>query len=84
MNHLLLNENENRKRYLAISGAVGFNGPASFVAESFEDLIVVAVLRELVVAVGSETSKNLRGYSSSPPLSPLIVLPLLPSWLPCP
>lgn len=64
--------------YLAVSGAVRFDGPTGLVAESFEDLIIVAVLGELVVPVHSQTGEDLRRYSSSPSLSSLVVLSLLP------
>lgn len=64
--------------YLPVSGAVFFDGPASFVAESLEDLVVVAVLWELIVAVHPQTGVDLRGDGSAPPLPPLVVFPLLP------
>lgn len=64
--------------YLSVCGAVVFDGPTGLVAESFEDLVVVAVLRELVVTVHSQTCVDLRRDRSPPPLSPLIVLSLLP------
>ena len=66
--------------YLSASGAIRFNGPTSFVAESFEDLIVIAVLRELVVAVHSETGEDLGSYGSSPSLSPLVIFSFFPCW----
>lgn len=37
---------------------------------------------ELVVAVHSQAGEDLRRDGSPPPLSPLVVLPLLPRWLP--
>lgn len=67
--------------YLAIRGAVRFDDPTGFVAESLEDFIVVAVLWELVVAIHSQAGEDLRRYSSSPSLSSLVVLSLLPCWL---
>lgn len=70
--------------YLTVSSAVRFDGPTSLVAESFEDLIVVAVLWELEVAVHSQPSEDLRGYGSPPPLPPLVVLSLLPCRQPSP
>lgn len=70
--------------YLAIRGAVRFNDPTGFVAESFEDFVVVAVLRKLVVPVHPQTGEDLRRYGSPPPLSPLVVLSLLPRRLPRP
>lgn len=65
--------------YLAVGGAVGFDGPTSLVAESFEDFIVVAVFGKLVVAVHPESREYFGGYGSPPPLSFLVVL----SFLPC-
>lgn len=63
---------------LAIGGAVFFDDPAGLRAESFEDLVVVAVLGELVVSLSPETGVNLGCDGSSPPLPPLVVLSLLP------
>jgi len=64
--------------YLAVSGSIGFNGPTSFVAESFEDFIVVAVFWEFEVPIHPQTREDLRRYGSSSPLSLLVVLSLLP------
>ena len=68
--------------YLAIGGSVFFDGPTSFSTESLEDLVVVAVLRQVVVPLSSESSIDLRRYGSPPPLSPPVVLPLPPRRLP--
>ena len=38
---------------LAVSGAIGLDGPTSLIAESFKDFIIVTVLRKLVVAIHS-------------------------------
>lgn len=70
--------------YLTVSSAVRFDGPTSVVAESFEDLIVVAVLWELEVAVHSQPREDLRSYGPPPPLPPLVVLSLLPCRQPSP
>jgi hypothetical protein len=64
--------------YLSVGGAVFFDGPTGLVAESLEDLVVVAVLRELVVPVHSQAGVDLRRDRSPPPLPPLVVLPFLP------
>jgi len=63
--------------YLAVSGSIGFNGPPSFVAESFENFIVVAVFGEFEVPIHPQTREDLRRYGSSPSLSPLVVFSLL-------
>lgn len=64
--------------YLSVSGAVFFDGPTGFIAESFQDFVVVAVFRQLVVTVHSQAGVDLRGDGSSSPLSSLVVIPLLP------
>lgn len=69
---------------LAIGGAVGLHDPAGFVAESFENLIVVAVLGERVVPVEAEAREYFGGDGSPPPLPALVVLPLLPRRRPRP
>lgn len=69
---------------LAIGGAVVLNGPTSLVAEGLEHLVVVAVLRELVVAVEAEPGEYLGGDGPPPPLPALVVLPLLPARHPPP
>lgn len=66
------------ENHLAISGAVFFDDPTSFETKSFENLVVIAVLRELIVALSSKARVNLSRDGSSPPLPLLIVLPLLP------
>lgn len=71
-------------KHLAIGGAVGLNGPAGLVAESFEYLIVVAVLGEGIVPVEAEAGEYLGGVGPSPPLPALVVLPLLPRRHPRP
>lgn len=63
---------------LAIGGAVLFDDPTGFGTECFQDLVVVAVFGEFVVSLSSETGVNLSGNGSSPSLSPLVVLSLLP------
>lgn len=79
----------NRKRrkqlyYLTVGGTVRFDDPTGLVAEGLEDLVVVAVLGELVVAVHSQAGKDLGRYSPPPPLPPLVVLPFLPRRQPTP
>lgn len=74
----LLNQIWLQKVYLTICGAVGLDGPASLVGEGFEDLVVITVLRQLVVAVHSQAGEYLRRDRPPPPLPPLVVLPLLP------
>lgn len=63
---------------LSVSGAVFVDDPTSFDAESFEYFIVVTMLREFVVSLRSESGEYLSCYGSSPSLSLLVVLPLLP------
>lgn len=75
-------EQRKNDRYLSVSGAVFFNRPTGLVAESFQDLVVVAVLRQFIVTVHTQTGVDLRGDRSPSPLSPLVVLPLLPCWEP--
>lgn len=67
---------------LAIGGAVVFNDPSSFGAESLEDFVVIAVFGKTIVALSPEASVNLSSDGSPPPLSPHIVLPFLPRRLP--
>lgn len=69
---------------LAVGGAVGLDGPASLVAESLEDLIVIAVLGKLVASVHPQSREYLRRYRPPPPLPLLVVLPLLPCRKPRP
>lgn len=40
-------------KYLAVGSTVGLDSPAGFVAEGFENFIVIAMFRELVVTVHS-------------------------------
>lgn len=42
------------------------------------------MFRKLIVPIHSQTGEDLRCYSSSSPLSPLVILSLLPRWLPRP
>lgn len=81
---LKLGQRIDRDEYLAIGGAVGVDGPASLVAESLEDLIVVAVLGERVVPVEAESGEHLGGVRPPPPFTALVVLPLLPRRRPRP
>lgn len=67
---------------LAISGAILFNNPTSFGAKGLEYFIIITVFRELVISLSSKTGVNLGGYGSSPSLSSLVVLSLLPRRLP--
>lgn len=64
--------------YLTIGGPIFFYGPTSFSTEGFQDLVVVAVLGELVISLRPQTSVDLGCNSPSSPLSPLVVFPLLP------
>lgn len=48
------------------------------VAEGFEDFVVVAVFGEVEVAVHAEAGEDLGGDGAAAPLSPLVVLSLLP------
>ena len=78
-----MNNNRLKQRFggeinLAISGAVVFDDPTSFRAEGFQDLVVVAVFGELESPLRSEACEYLGGDCSSPPLSPLVVLSLIP------
>ena len=81
---IIKTETEQRKndRYLSVSGAVFFNRPAGLVTESFQHLVVVTVLRQFIVTVHTQTGVDLCGDRSPSPLSPLVVLPLLPCWEP--
>ncbi|KAJ4974091.1 hypothetical protein NE237_007265 [Protea cynaroides] len=58
------------KKNLAISGAIFLDDPIGFSTESFQDLVVVAVLWKLEVALSSEPRINLSSHCPSP-LSPL-------------
>lgn len=64
--------------YLSVSSTIFFDGPASFVAESFEDFVVVTVLGKLIISVHPQTGIDLRGDGSASPLPPLVIFPLLP------
>ena len=64
--------------YLAVGGAVGLDGPAGLVAERLEHLVVVAVLGEVVVAVGPESGEDLGGDRAAPALPAAVVLALPP------
>ena len=64
--------------YLAVGGAIFFDGPAGFGADGFENFVVVAVLGELVVAVEAEAGEDLGGDGAAAALAALVVLPLLP------
>lgn len=72
----------NGKENLAIGGAIIFNDPASLKAESFQDFIIITMFRKFKVPLSSKSCINLSSYGSSPPLSSLIILSLLPSRQP--
>ena len=63
---------------LAVGGAVGLDGPAGLVAERLEHLVVVAVLGEVVVAVGPEAGEDLGGDRAAAALPAAVVLALPP------
>jgi len=63
---------------LAVGGAVGLDGPAGLVAERLEHLVVVAVLGEVVVAVGPEAGEDLGGDRAAAALPVAVVLALPP------
>lgn len=79
---------ENRERGeftdLPICGAIRLDDPSSLSAHGLQDLVVVTVLGELVVAVHPKPGEDLRGDRAPPPLPPLVVLPLLPRRQPRP
>jgi len=64
--------------YLSVGSAIFFHDPASFCAESLEDLVVVAVFGKLVVPLSSKAGVDLGSNRSPSSFSPLVVLPLLP------
>ena len=55
---------------LAVGCAVGLDDPPRLVAERLEDLVVVAVLGEVVVAVGPEAGVDLGRDRPAPALPP--------------
>ena len=77
-------EMERRRIHLAVGGTVLLDDPTGLVADGLEDLVVVAVLGELVVSVRPKPGVDLGGDRPPPPLPPLVVLPLLPGWEPAP
>lgn len=70
--------------YLAVCGAIFFDDPTGLVAESLEDLVVVAVLRQAVVAVHPQPGVDFRADCAPASLSSFVVLPLPPCRHPRP
>ena len=70
------------EEYLAIGGAVFFDGPTSFSAESLQDFVVVAVFGQIVVPLRPKTGVYLGCNGSPSPLSPPVVLSLPPRRFP--
>ena len=64
--------------YPAVGGAVGLDDPSGLVAERLEHLVVVAVLGEVVVAVGPEAGEDLGGDRAAAALPAAVVLALPP------
>ncbi|THU52403.1 hypothetical protein C4D60_Mb10t03630 [Musa balbisiana] len=81
-------EEKNRKirdgerEYLAVGGAVGLHGPAGLVAERFEDLVVVAVLGELILAAIARRRRSLRRLFSLSLHVGILVPDVIPSQEP--
>jgi hypothetical protein len=65
-----------RKPNLAIGGAIVFNDPTGLDTEFLQDLIIVTGLGQLIVPLSPETRVYLSS-NGSPPLPPLVVLPLI-------
>jgi hypothetical protein len=61
-----------------VCGTVFFDDPAGLIAESLEDLVVVAVLRQLVIAVHPQPDVDFCGNGTPAPLASFVVLSLPP------
>lgn len=68
--------------YLAVNGSILLNVPPCLLAQCFEHIVLVCMLRQLVVAVSPQPSVYLR--SDPPPLlfPTAVVLPLPWTWPP--